>query len=85
MCSLQMPFFFRLTRVVMWHPIKINLHECGLEGAGLGLLCWRRGAGSKWEASEKASVTESSAGVRGVRSGARGRQARKQEKDTTGS
>ena len=39
-CSLQMPFFFRLTRFVMWHPIKINLHECGLEGAGLGLL-WR--------------------------------------------
>ena len=36
-----------------------------------GCCAWRRGAGSKWEASEKASVTESSAGVRGVRSGAR--------------
>ena len=44
-----------------------------------GCCAWRRGAGSKWEASEKASVTESSAGVRGVRSGAReaGPEARK--------
>lgn len=44
-----------------------------------GCCAGRRGAGSKWEASEKASVTESSAGVRGVRSGAReaGPEARK--------
>ena len=57
-CSLQMPFFFRLTRFVMWHPIKINLHEFGLEGAGLGLL-WRVSSCWKPAGSEKASVTES--------------------------